>query len=230
MSTRKSAPTGTNGAWAPTRPTSWKRRGRSATGMARAASFLIPPRAGFPSPRRPAAICGTARDEQASPIAATASGLPMARSRAIPGGAKAKALEGHFDPLVPQLRHRLSGSKAGRPLHLRAQALRKGRRDAAAANRAPAQRSHQRHQPRQADAHRASGGQRPRARPRDGGAEPLAVLAADGGLRHRRRRAERLRSRRRAPHHRLRDQSLYPARHGRFHDVFHLAACCARSS
>ncbi len=51
--------------------------------------------------------------------------------------------------------------------------------------------------------------------------ESFQILAADGHLRRRGRRAKRSGSRRCASHDCLRNQSLYPARHGRFEHVFH---------
>ena len=53
-----------------------------------------------------------------------------------------KALEGHFDPDVPRLRHGLSRRQAHRPLPRGAGRLREGRRDAAAGDPPAAQRPH----------------------------------------------------------------------------------------
>ena len=69
-----------------------------------------------------------------------------------------------FRSLVPRLRHGLSRRETRRPLHLGTAAVRARRRNAAAANRPPAQRPHLRHHRRQADAHRLRRRQRPRLR------------------------------------------------------------------
>ena len=91
----------------------------------------------------------------------------------------------------------------------------------AAHDHLPAQRPHERHEPRLPHPGRDRGRQRPRAGAHRRGPEPLALLAGDGDLRHRGRPAGRLGPRERLPHHGLRGEPLRETRRGREHPVQH---------
>ena len=120
------------------------------------------------SPGRPAATSGTGANEaKVSATAATASGSTNGKKpdgTFADGKATVKALEGHFDPKFRGYDLDYPDVKRAERFIAELKRFETGGRDAAAADRAAAERSHRRHARRQADADRDGRRQRPGAR------------------------------------------------------------------
>ena len=144
------------------------------------------------------------------------------RTAADPGTASVKALEGHFDPMFRSFDMDYPDVKRTDRFLEELAGVRESRRDAAAVDRPASERPHVRNIARQMDRDGLRGRQRPGARAPGRGPLQEPLLEANGHLRGRRRRAERLGPRRRPPDGRPGHQPVISS------DIRSIRRCTAR--
>ena len=137
-----------------------------------------------------------------------------------PAVPRSQGAGGTHRPRLPRLGPRLPRRETGGALHRRAASIREERRHAASQYPASAERPHDRHEGRQADATGDGRRQRPGPGHGGGGGQQEQPLEGHGDLRAGGRRSERPRSRGRPPLSSAGRQRLHQAQHGGFDDVF----------